>query len=176
MKKILTFFLLSPSQSFSITISLSSDLEERRHDFVGEPGAGAGDDPRVPDRSRGKLPRSQQPHGRRRVVVGGGGVVSHFLLFRFAYSAKNLSGGGAECCTGNDGITSQMGHTGLFGPLFHFLWDILHPHPVGTCGHYFACFSSFVCRLYILGCASRFLVAVAFLRFRYVARFSCLLD
>ena len=37
-----------------------------------------------------------------------------------------------ECLTGN-GITGWIGHTGQcspFGPLFHFPWDILHPHPV----------------------------------------------
>ena len=45
---------------------------------------------------------------------------------------RGMSDGDAECGTGN-GITGQKGRTGqcsLFGPLFHFLGDILRPHLV----------------------------------------------
>ena len=43
-----------------------------------------------------------------------------------------LPGGDVECRTGNE-IMGQMGcsgQCGLFGLLFHFLCDILHPHLV----------------------------------------------
>ena len=45
---------------------------------------------------------------------------------------EHIPGGYAECRTVN-GITGQTVRTGqcdFFGPLFQFLCDILHPHPV----------------------------------------------
>ena len=54
-------------------------------------------------------------------------MFSKLLMFLF----HDLPGGDEECRTGN-GITGQTGRTCQcgHGPLFHFLRDILHPHPV----------------------------------------------
>ena len=71
---------LNPLSSLLFHLPLSlSILEDRRHDIAGEPGAGAGDHPRVPDRARGQLPRPQQPR-----VVG----VSDFLSYRLAHFSR----------------------------------------------------------------------------------------
>ena len=49
-------------------------------------------------------------------------------------SRLRVPGGDTECRTGY-GIMGRTGCTGqciLFGPLFHFVCDILHPHPIHT--------------------------------------------